>query len=132
MCYSKLNDTEVSDMEKEKIIRKLSTQINSGGHIIGAVRGMGNHIAERFAKEKFGEVISAYKILNIASYQVFLPFTMFDRLSIAVEKHGVDWRYMQNAFCRPIACRYSSFMIIQKTQRFQLINIRVIACFGEF
>ncbi|MBO4780055.1 MAG: hypothetical protein J5497_05405 [Selenomonadaceae bacterium] len=34
--------------------------------------------------KKLGEITTAYKILNAAGYQVFRPFTMFDRFVLAV------------------------------------------------
>ena len=40
-------------------------------------------IVEKRSK-KFGEVTTAYKILNAAGYQVLRPFTMFDRFVLAV------------------------------------------------
>ena len=40
-------------------------------------------IVEKRSK-KFGEITTAYKILNAAGYQVLRPFTMFDRFVLAV------------------------------------------------
>ena len=40
-------------------------------------------IVEKRSK-KFGEITTAYKILNTAGYQVLRPFTMFDRFVLAV------------------------------------------------
>jgi len=40
-------------------------------------------IVEKRSK-KFGEITTAYKILNSAGYQVLRPFTMFDRFVLAV------------------------------------------------
>ena len=40
-------------------------------------------IVEKRSK-KFGEITTAYKILNAAGYQILRPFTMFDRFVLAV------------------------------------------------
>ena len=68
---------EIND-KLAKVIFKLSDE--GTDELLG---GKTFEIVEKRGK-KFGEITTAYKILNAAGYQVLRPFTMFDRFVLAV------------------------------------------------
>ena len=68
---------EIND-KLAKVIFKLSDEATDE-----LINGDTFCIVEKRSK-KFGEITTAYKILNAAGYQVLRPFTMFDRFVLAV------------------------------------------------
>ena len=68
---------EIND-KLAKVIFKLSDEATDE-----LINGETFCIVEKRSK-KFGEITTAYKILNAAGYQVLRPFTMFDRFVLAV------------------------------------------------
>ena len=68
---------EIND-KLAKVIFKLSDE--GTGELLS---GDTFSIVEKRSK-KFGEITTAYKILNAAGYQILRPFTMFDRFVLAV------------------------------------------------
>ena len=68
---------EIND-KLAKVIFKLSDE--GTDELLG---GKTFEIVEKRSK-KFGEITTAYKILNAAGYQVLRPFSMFDRFVLAV------------------------------------------------
>lgn len=68
---------EIND-KLAKVIFKLSDEATDE-----LINGDTFCIVEKRSK-KFGEITTAYKILNAAGYQILRPFTMFDRFVLAV------------------------------------------------
>ena len=68
---------EIND-KLAKVIFKLSDEATDE-----LIKGDTFCIVEKRSK-KFGEITTAYKILNAAGYQILRPFTMFDRFVLAV------------------------------------------------
>ena len=65
-------------MEREKIIRKLSTQINSGGHIIGAAVGSG--LTAKLAALGGSDILLAlsagkYRIMGRSSFSSYFCYS---------------------------------------------------------